>query len=139
MSKDKDEIRRLIGEIAGRAEFEVLIGGLTDKGMDKALLFVKEVRLAKETEAAVDAMRVTGKGIDIPKVTPEMVARRDFLKAEVEAGRPVRLEAERPRAVRDRPEDRSRNNGRPSSSTRQAMPAKACSRSTRRPMTSKGA
>lgn len=90
---DPTEIRRKIGEIAGMAEFEVLMGGATDKLGAKALLYLDDIKMGKYVDEAVDGLRGTAKGVTPPKLSDDLLFERHNL-LELAKQRPVKLSAE---------------------------------------------
>lgn len=61
---DPTEIRQKIGEITGMIEFEVLLGGMSDKGASETLKFLKEAKATGKIDDLVAALK-GGKGPDL--------------------------------------------------------------------------
>jgi hypothetical protein len=103
---DPTEIRRKIGEIAGMAEFEALMGGATDKLGAKGLAYLGDIKAGKYVDEAVEGVRDTAKAIDVddirkaakavdaPTLSPELLAERTELLERVRRGESVKLTAE---------------------------------------------
>ncbi|MBX3029397.1 MAG: hypothetical protein KF809_04510 [Chloroflexi bacterium] len=90
-AKDPLEIRRKIGEIAGTAEFEVLIGVVGDKGLEKAAHYAQVMKNAAKVEEGLGDLRKMARDIDVPGPSAELLARRDELLAKVANGDRVKL------------------------------------------------
>jgi hypothetical protein len=88
-SKDPTEIRRSIGQIAGAAEFEALLGGATDKGLGmtkQGLTFLQEARLVSKMDEAVVGIRQTSKGVTVG-ISDDMLAARQQLMEQARSGK----------------------------------------------------
>jgi len=53
---DPTEIRKKMGELTGMAEFEILLGGMTDKGSAAALEYIKELKASGRMGEYLEAM-----------------------------------------------------------------------------------
>ena len=87
-AKDPTEIRRSIGQIAGAAEFEALLGGATDKGLGlskEGLAFLRESKLVSKMDDAVVGLRQSTKGVTVG-IPDELLARRQQLMDQARNG-----------------------------------------------------
>jgi hypothetical protein len=87
-AKDPTEIRRSIGQIAGAAEFEALLGGATDKGLGlttEGLAFLREAKLVSKMDEAVVGLRQTTKGVSV-SISDEALAARKALMEQARNG-----------------------------------------------------
>lgn len=82
-AKDPTEIRRTIGQIAGAAEFEVLLGGATDKGLGmskQGLAFLQEAKLVNKMDEAVVGLRQSTKGVTVGMSDEALAARAQLME-----------------------------------------------------------
>lgn len=95
-NSDPTEIRRKIGQLAGAAEFEALLGAGTDKGMalsKEGLAFLREAKLTQHMDEAVTGLRGTAKGVKVPKLSDDLLFERDNLLKMAKNG-PVKITPE---------------------------------------------
>jgi hypothetical protein len=87
MSADPLTIRAKIGEIAGTAEWEALIGGLGEKGVGYAI----DLRNTAKVNATITEMRTAANEIEVATMSAEDLARREALFQKVADGTRVKV------------------------------------------------